>query len=267
MEATMAQTPTRTTEGRERSGYIRGVANPAKVGVDKASDYLEGVTEQTAEYVKGAVNETQEQVAEFGSRRIDDVWTDAIRCTKGRSTMWKWMIAMAGIVTVVATLSGCATAPTSAAGRADLDRDVSAALARAGSEDPTLQAFLDKAYGYAIFPGVGKGAVGVGGAYGKGEVFERGKKIGYCDLSQATIGLQLGGQTYTEIIAFENKAALDNFKNGSLKFAGEATAVALKAGAGANAEYVEGVRVLTVGEQGLMFEAAIGGQTFTFQPM
>jgi lipid-binding SYLF domain-containing protein len=181
--------------------------------------------------------------------------------------MWKWMAAMAGVVTAMAALSGCATAPTSTEGKADLDRDVKTALAKAKAQDPTLQAFLDKAYGYAIFPDVRKGAVGVGGAYGKGEVFERGTKIGYCDLSQATIGLQLGGQAYTEIITFENKAVLENFKNGNLRFSGQATAVALKAGAGSNAQYIDGVRVLTVGEQGLMFEAAIGGQTFSFQPL
>jgi lipid-binding SYLF domain-containing protein len=165
------------------------------------------------------------------------------------------------------TLSGCATAPAGPEGKAKLDRDVNTALARAKAQDPTLQAFLDKAHGYAIFPTITKGAAGVGGAYGKGEVFERGTKIGYCDLSQATIGLQLGGQTYTEIIAFENKDVLENFKRGKLRFAGQATAVALKAGAGSNAQYIDGVRVLTVSEEGFMVEAAIGGQTFSYQPL
>src|SRR5215470_9463764 len=174
--------------------------------------------------------------------------------------MRTWAMWMAVAVTGLVTLSGCATAPTSAAGKATLSGDVTTALAKAKVQDPSLQAFLDKAYGYAIFPSVGKGAVGVGGAYGKGEVFEQGRKIGYCDLSQATIGVQLGGQTFTEIIAFEDKAALENFKNGSLKFAAQATAVALKAGASANAKYTDGVSVLTASEEGLMVEAAIGGQ-------
>jgi lipid-binding SYLF domain-containing protein len=179
--------------------------------------------------------------------------------------MQKWAIWMAVVVTGL--LSGCATAPTSAGGKATLSSDVTTALAKAKVGDPSLQAFLDKAYGYAVFPSVGKAAVGVGGAYGKGEVFERGTKVGYCDLSQATIGIQLGGQTFTEIIAFEEKAALDNFKNGNLKFTAQATAVALKAGASANAKYTGGVSVLTASEQGLMVEAAIGGQTFSFQPL
>jgi lipid-binding SYLF domain-containing protein len=181
--------------------------------------------------------------------------------------MWKWIMPTAVVMIALATLSGCATAPTGAAGKASLDSDVTTALAKAKVQDPALQAFLDKAYGYAIFPSVGKGAVGVGGAYGKGEVFERGNKIGYCDLSQATIGLALGGQTFTEIVAFETKAALENFKNGNLKFAAQATAVALKAGASANAKYTDGVSVLTASEEGLMVEAAIGGQTFSFQPL
>ncbi len=181
--------------------------------------------------------------------------------------MWKWMGSMAAVVSGLVLLSGCATAPTSAEDKAALNRDIATALAKAKAQDPSLQAFLNKAYGYAIFPAVGKGAAGVGGAYGRGEVYERGKKIGYCDLSQATVGLALGGQKYTEIIAFEQKAALDDFKNGNLKFAAQATGTALKAGAGANAKFTNGVSVLTANEEGLMGEASVGGQTFSFQPL
>ena len=181
--------------------------------------------------------------------------------------MWKLMMPMAALVTGLALVSGCATAPPSAEGKAALSQDVNTALAEAKVQDPSLQAFLDRAYAYAIFPTVGKGAIGVGGAYGKGEVFERGKQIGYCDLSQATIGLALGGQSFTEIIAFENKAALDEFKTGNLKFTAQATATALKAGASSNAEYADGVSVLTANPAGLMAEASIGGQTFSFQPL
>ena len=181
--------------------------------------------------------------------------------------MWKWMMPMAALVTGLAILSGCATAPTSAEGKAALSLDVNTALAKAKVQDPTLQRFLNSTYGYAIFPRVGKGAAGVGGAYGKGEVFERGRKIGYCDLSQATIGLALGGQRFTEIIAFETKAALDDFRNGKLKFAAQATATALKAGASENAKFTDGVWVLTANPEGLMAEASIGGQTFSFLPL
>jgi lipid-binding SYLF domain-containing protein len=177
------------------------------------------------------------------------------------------MLPLVAVVTGLVTVSGCATAPTGAEDKAALSREVTTALAKAKVQDPSLPAFLAKAYGYAVFPTVGKGAAGVGGAYGKGEVFERGRKIGYCDLSQATIGLALGGQTFTEIIAFENKAALDDFKTGSLKLAAQATAVALKAGTSTTAKYTDGVSVLTASPEGLMAEAAIGGQTFSFQPL
>jgi lipid-binding SYLF domain-containing protein len=118
-----------------------------------------------------------------------------------------------------------------------------------------------------VFPGVGKGGVGVGGAYGRGELFEGGKLAGYCTLTQASIGLQLGGQKYTELIFFETKAALDRFKSGNFAFAAQASAVALKSGASANAKYAGGVAVFTMGEAGLMYEASIGGQKFSFEPI
>ena len=117
-----------------------------------------------------------------------------------------------------------------------------------------------------MFPTVGKGAIGVGGAYGKGVVYHRGSFVGYCDLSQASIGFQLGGQAYTEIIAFETKDALQEFQNGDYSFNAQATAVALKSGAGANAKFKDGVAVFTMGEAGLMYEASIGGQRFSYLP-
>lgn len=132
--------------------------------------------------------------------------------------------------------------------------------------DPSLQRMLDKAYGHAIFPSVGKGAVGVGGAYGRGEVFEGSRMVGYCDLSQGTIGFQLGGQEYMELIVFETREALDRFKSNTFEFSGQASAVAVRSGAAATAPYENGVAVFTATKAGLMFEASIGGQRFTYQP-
>lgn len=167
---------------------------------------------------------------------------------------------------MVLLLSGCTTAPETAEGKDDIVRHASNALEKAKTSDPTLVRFLDASAGYAVFPNIGKGAVGVGGAYGKGVLMEKGVVVGYCDLSQATIGLQLGGQAYTEIIAFETPDALQTFKQGNLRFSAQATAVALKSGAGANAKYAEGVAVFTLDEAGLMYEASIGGQKFSYQP-
>ena len=109
-------------------------------------------------------------------------------------------------------------------------------------------------------------AIGVGGAYGRGVLYQGGRQIGYCDLSQGSIGLQLGGQAYTEIIAFENQSAIQEFKNNNFEFGAQASAVALESGSGANAKYDDGVAVFTMDEKGLMFEASVGGQRFTYTP-
>jgi lipid-binding SYLF domain-containing protein len=173
---------------------------------------------------------------------------------------------LAGTVVALA-LGACATAPVTVEGKADIEKDAATALAAARAADPTLESVFNSSAGYAVFPTVGKAAAGVGGAYGRGMLYERGRPVGYCDLSQATVGMQLGGQTYTQIIAFETKEALENFKRGNFAFAAQATAVALKSGVGANAKYKDGVAVFTMDEAGLMYEAAVGGQKFSYQPL
>ncbi len=181
--------------------------------------------------------------------------------------MRKPLAAIVILAAAAGILPGCATAPGTATGKASLHSEVADALKTIKEQDPTLQSFLSRAYAYAIFPEVGKGAIGIGGAYGRGEVYDQGKLIGYCDLSQATLGVQLGGQSYIELIAFQNKDSLDRFKSGTLDFAAQASAVALRSGASADAKYAEGVAVFTAVNGGLMFEASIGGQRFSFQPL
>lgn len=160
---------------------------------------------------------------------------------------------------------GCATAPKSVEGKAEIVSEANVAIAKAKQSDPSMTGVLNSAAGYAVFPSVGKGAVGVGGAYGKGVLYEGGYSVGYCDLSQASIGFQLGGQAYTEIIVFQNQSAVDSFKEGNFRFGAQATAVALQSGAGTNAKYTNGVAVFTMDEAGLMFEASVGGQKFSYQ--
>jgi len=164
-------------------------------------------------------------------------------------------------------LVGCSTAPKSVEAREELATKAEAALAAAKGTDPGLQRFFDTAAGYAVFPTVGKGAVGVGGAYGRGLLYQNGQPVGYCSLTQASVGLALGGQSYTELIFFEDQEALDRFKSGNYAFAAQASAVALRSGASANAEYADGVAVFTMGEAGLMVEASVGGQKFAFEPI
>jgi lipid-binding SYLF domain-containing protein len=171
------------------------------------------------------------------------------------------------LMVVACLLVGCSTAPKSSGQKAELTSEAQVALDKARQTDPGLQRFFDTAAGYAVFPNVGKGAVGVGGAYGRGQLFQNGQLVGYCSLTQASIGLALGGQAYTEIIFFEDQNSLDRFKSNNYAFAAQASAVALKSGASTNARYADGVAVFTMGQAGLMVEASVGGQKFSFEPL
>ena len=146
--------------------------------------------------------------------------------------------------------------------------------------------FFKTAYGYAVFPTIGKGGVGVGAAYGKGRVYEKGKYVGDTSMTQVTVGFQLGGQAYSQIIFFENQSAFKEFTSGNFEFGAEASAVAITAAAGAKANtagssagasvskndarvvgaYNKGLATFTVAKGGLMYEASIGGQKFNYRP-
>ena len=145
---------------------------------------------------------------------------------------------------------------------------------------------LDTAYGYAVFPTIGKAGVAVGGAYGKGRVYKQGKYIGDTAMTQVTVGLQLGAEAYSEMILFEDERALDEFTKGNFEFGANAQAIAITASAGAQAGttgtsagasagkkdaktvggYTKGMAIFTVAKGGLMYEASVGGQKFTYTP-
>ncbi|WP_238718973.1 lipid-binding SYLF domain-containing protein [Pelagihabitans pacificus] len=133
-------------------------------------------------------------------------------------------------------------------------------------KDPGLELFFQEAYGYAVFPGVGKGAAGVGGAHGSGVVFQKGEPIGKVTMTQITVGFQFGGQAYSELIFFEDEQAMKRFQRGKLKFAGQVSAVAVTVGASADVAYQNGVAVFTMSKAGLMYEASLGGQKFKYRP-
>jgi lipid-binding SYLF domain-containing protein len=149
--------------------------------------------------------------------------------------------------------------------RAQSDREVQEVIKEFEKGDPGMQAWFREAHGYAVFPTVGKGAVGIGGAHGKGLVYERGVLIGKTSLTAVTFGFQLGGQAFREVIFFKDKTALDDFTRGNFEFQAGASAVALKAGASKDLGYNKGVAVMTATKGGLMYEAAVGGQKFTFE--
>ena len=127
-----------------------------------------------------------------------------------------------------------------------------------------LKPYFKEAKGYAVFPNIGKLGIGFGGARGTGEVFEDGKVIGSAILTQLTVGFQLGAQTYSQIIFFQNQRDLDRFTDGNFEFGASASAALITEGANASADYSNGVAVMTFSKGGLMYEVSIGGQKFTF---
>jgi len=145
-----------------------------------------------------------------------------------------------------------------------MELKVQAAILDMLSKDPGMQDWFKNAAGYAVFPSVGKGGIGIGGAHGKGLVIAGDQVVGTTSLSQVTIGLQLGGQTYAEFIFFYDKTALEDFKRGNFELDAQASAVAVKAGAATAASYNKGVAIFTNTTGGLMFEATVGGQKFKF---
>lgn len=164
---------------------------------------------------------------------------------------------------------GAATAAalltTALPAHAQSDMDVQEVIAEFEKSDSGMRAWFRDSYGYAVFPTVGKGAIGVGGARGKGLVYERGRLIGKTTLTAVSVGLQLGGQAFREVIFFKDKTALDDFTRGNFEFAAGLSAVALKAGASADLGYNKGVAVMTATKGGLMYEASVGGQKFSFE--
>ena len=144
----------------------------------------------------------------------------------------------------------------------ELDNKAQAAKAVLLEKDPGMQRFFDAAAGYVIIPTVGKGGIGIGGAYGKGLLYEGGKYTAEVSLSQLTIGFQWGGQAYSEFLFFEDAATLKDFKKGNFELGAQISAVAVTLGASADVKFNNGMAVFTYAKGGLMYEASIGGQKF-----
>ncbi len=172
-------------------------------------------------------------------------------------------------------------------------------LAMADSDDAAVQSFrqagesgvfFDNSYGYAIFPTIGKGGFGVGGAHGTGGVYAQGKKTGTSKMTQVTVGFQVGGQAFSQIIFFEDERAFKSFTSGNFEFSAQATAVAITAGVSAEANtgggassgvsggrndastaslsgYRKGMAIFTIAKGGLMYEASLGGQKYSYKPL
>lgn len=154
-----------------------------------------------------------------------------------------------------------------AAAATETEKEAQDVVAMFLKADPTLKQFFDNCAGYAVFPEVTKAAIGLGGAQGGGYVYEKNKLIGKSKLTQVTLGWSLGGQSYAELIFFENTDALNTFKKSETVLAAQLSAVAAADGAAAKATYKLGMAVFTMTKGGLMFEASVGGQKFRFTPL
>lgn len=137
------------------------------------------------------------------------------------------------------------------------------------SADPNLTSFMANSAGYAVFPSVGKGGLVVGGARGTGLLFENGVITGQTRLTQASIGAQAGGQTFSQIICFQNPGVVSNFKNGKFQLSADINAVAISSSVSKSLPltYTRGIAVFTMPRSGLMVQAAVGGQRFSFEPL
>jgi lipid-binding SYLF domain-containing protein len=171
---------------------------------------------------------------------------------------------VAALLLAIGLMGGCSTAPTSQEGKDELVRQARTALREWDRDVPGLEGFARRSYGYAVFPTVAKGGLGVGAAYGRGVVYEQGEHIGYADLSYLSLGLQVGGQAYQVLVAFDNEGALERFTQGRLDFSADASGVFLEAGYVINVTFIEEVTVFSRPIGGVMGEAAMGGQRFTF---
>ena len=147
----------------------------------------------------------------------------------------------------------------------ELQLAVAKAILDIKKTDPGIEKFLNGAAGYAVYPKVGKGGIGIGGAHGKGLVIVNDKAIANTSLSQVTVGFQLGGQVYSQFVFFEDETSLGHFQRGNFELGAQASAVAVTLGASADANYDKGVAVFTHVSGGLMYEATISGQKFKYE--
>ena len=209
-----------------------------KEAADEATETVEAAAEETDEAMEEAPEEVEEAADEAAEEAVEEV-SEAVAEKK---------------ITVVFPKD------------TKLQNEVKEALTEFAKSNPEVESHLHKAYGFAFYPKITKGGLGIGGAGGKGLVFDNKTVIGESKLAQATFGLQAGGQQYMEIILFEDQPALDRFIAGKVKFSGQASAVALKDGASADVNYQDGVAIFTKTLGGLMAEASVGGQKFTYKP-
>lgn len=169
--------------------------------------------------------------------------------------------ALAALLVIAATSAPAARAAD------DLQSEAQQAISAFKQKDPGIETFFTNSVGYAIFPGVGEGGFIVGGAHGKGLVYEHGKLVGKATVTKASIGAQAGGQSFSELIFFQTPESLRQFKSSNFELSAGVSAVVAAEGAARTAKYEQGVAIFTLPKSGVMAQAAIGGQKFKFEPV
>jgi len=162
---------------------------------------------------------------------------------------------------------GCATVGETPEARAETVRKAQYTVDQFEKNQPaTYKLYNDAAIAKAVFPSIGKGGAGIGGAYGRGAVLQDGELIGYCKVEEINIGFQLGGQAISMIMFFKDKPALQRFQNGEISGDASASAVIVEADASATADFKNGVATATFDSAGAMYQATIGGKRFEYVP-
>lgn len=180
--------------------------------------------------------------------------------------MFKTVASAAVLSLVWLGATGCSIAPRTEDGRDVLHDQVQTTVREMQRVDPDFRSFIDDAYGYAVFPNVGKGGFVVGAGYGRGEVYRQGEMVGFADIRELTAGATIGGHNFSEVLVFQDKSTFDKFINNRIDPLVQAQAVALKASASKTARFTNGVAAFVHSKGGLMADASIGGQQFRYKP-
>jgi lipid-binding SYLF domain-containing protein len=176
----------------------------------------------------------------------------------------KHAIVVIGLIVGLAV--GCSTGSITKEEGDALFKQAQASRQEWNKVDPQFEAFAKKGYGFAFFPEITKGGLVIGGAHGRGVVYEKAQHMGYADLTQMSLGFQAGYQDYSQLIVFENQPAMDKFKRNEIDFGANASAVVADKGAAMGAQFVDGVAVFVRPIGGAMAEASLGGQQITYLP-
>lgn len=172
------------------------------------------------------------------------------------------------VITAIAALAftGCATKPATVSDQYNLEAQAKQALGQMSAREPRIASVIHDSYAYAVFPEIGKGGLGVGGAFGRGVLYEQGRMVGFVKLEQASAGLQAGGQTYAELIVLHDRYQTDQLKKGQFDLGASASAIVLKAGAATTTDMLRSATVFVMARGGAMVEATVAGQRIRFEP-